>query len=59
MMGGESVIMYYTLNFHLADHGIANISEVEDMFPFERDVYVYQLINKLKKENEKKRQING
>jgi hypothetical protein len=43
---------YYTTVFALAQHHKYSITEVEDMIPFERDVYVGMLMNHLEKEKE-------
>ena len=36
-------------------HHKYNITEIEDMIPWERDIYVDMLINYIKEENEKRK----
>ena len=39
----ETLPNYYTLNFNLVKHHGFSLTELEDMIPFERDVYVLLL----------------
>lgn len=41
--------------FSLVQHHKYSVTEIENMFPFERDLYVEMLIEYLKKEEEKRR----
>ena len=41
------------LNFGLAQHHIWSITEIEDMIPFERDLYVDLLKDYLEKEEQR------
>jgi hypothetical protein len=45
---------YYQLNFNLMQHHGYSLAEVENMIPWEREVYIQMLIGHLKKEQERK-----
>ena len=49
----ENLANYYKLNFALMQYHKYSLTELEEMIPFEREVYVYMLIEYL--EEEKKR----
>ena len=49
----ESLANYYKMNFALMQYHKYSLTELEGMIPFEREVYVYMLIEYL--EEEKKR----
>jgi hypothetical protein len=49
----ESLANYYKMNFALMQYHKYSLSELEEMIPFEREVYVFMLIEYL--EEEKKR----
>ena len=49
----ESMVNYYKMNFALMQYHKYSLAEIEDMIPFEREIYVAMLINYL--EEEKKR----
>ena len=42
------------MNFALMQHHKYSLTEIENMIPWERDVYVQMLINYIKEENEKR-----
>lgn len=44
---------YFTLNFALMQHHKYSLSELENMMPWEREVYVALLVDYIKNENEK------
>jgi len=44
---------YFSLNFSLMQHHKYNLTEIENMIPWEREVYVTLLINYIKNENER------
>ena len=51
---------YYATNFSLIQHHKYSISDVENIMPFERDIYVEMLIKHLKEvEEAKRRQENN
>lgn len=43
-------------NFSLMQHHKYSLTEIENMMPWERDIYVEMLINFIKDENEKQKQ---
>ena len=42
-MGYSDVLVYYKTNFALMHHHKYSLTEIENMYPFERDVYVGML----------------
>ncbi len=51
MLLHTSLDNYYETNFSLMQHHSWNLSEIEDMMPFEREVYVTYLKNYIDKKN--------
>ena len=51
----ESLINMYQLNFALVHHHKYSLTELENMIPFERDVYVGLLKNYLEEMDEAQR----
>ena len=49
----ESVLNYYNTNFQLMQHHNYSLEELENMMPWEREIYMGLLINYIAKENEK------
>jgi len=49
----NSLENYYTTIFSLVQHHKYSISELENLIPFERDLYTEMLMNYLKKLEEK------
>ena len=49
----DSLMNYFTLNFALMQHHKYSLSELENMMPWEREVYVALLVDYIKNENEK------
>ena len=52
-MAHEDLASYYKLNFALMQHHKYNLSEIENMMPFERQVYIsllQQYMEQLKQE---------
>jgi len=55
----DSLMNHYKTNFALMQHHKYSLTELNDMIPWERDVYVNLLIGHLKEEEERiKRQQN-
>lgn len=52
-MGHESLVNYYKTNFSLMQHHKYSLSELEDMIPFERDIYIMLLTQHIEKENKR------
>jgi hypothetical protein len=50
---------YYQTNFALVQHHKYSLSELEDMMPWEREVYVSLLLAYLEEEELKRKQANG
>jgi len=49
----ESLVNYFQLNFSLMQHHKYSLTELENMLPWEREIYVTLLINHISEENEK------
>lgn len=58
-MGNESLINYYKTNFALMQHHKYNIETLENMIPFERDLYIMLLAQHVQEENDKVNQQNA
>lgn len=52
-MSHNSLVNYYTMMFSLIQHHKYSITELEDMIPYERDIYVDMLMAYLKEEKER------
>tara|TARA_Y100000034_G_C6651413_1_gene285141 strand:- start:299 stop:505 length:207 start_codon:yes stop_codon:yes gene_type:complete len=44
---------YYRTSFQLMQHHQYNLSDIENILPWERDIYLSQLIEYIESENEK------
>lgn len=55
-MSNESLVDYYKVNFSMIQHHKYSLSEIEDMYPFEREIYITLLVEHVKEENEKIKQ---
>ena len=53
MLSHDSVENYYKTNFGLMQHHKYSLTELENMIPFEREIYVGLLLNYIKEEKEK------
>ena len=47
---------YYSLNFSLMQYHKYSLTEIENMIPWEREVYVKFLLDYIKQEEEKRKQ---
>lgn len=56
MFSHENLLNYYKTNFALIQHHKYSLSELEDMMPFERDIYVALLAQHIKEENDRIRE---
>jgi len=54
-----NLMAYYQLNFSLIQYHKYSLTEIENMIPWERDVYVGMLQNHLEEESLKQQQANG
>jgi len=55
----DSLQNYYRTNFALMQHHKYSLAELENMLPWERDIYVNLLIQHIEEENEKIKQRNA
>jgi hypothetical protein len=55
----ETLESYYKINFALIQHHKYSLTELEDMIPWERDIYVSLLQQYIEEENLKQQQQNG
>jgi hypothetical protein len=54
-----NLMNYYELNFSLMQYHKYSLTEIENMIPWERDVYVAMLQNHLEEEKLKTKQANA
>ena len=47
MLSHDSVVNYYKTNFGMIQHHNWNLTELEDMLPWEREIYVGMLMKHL------------
>jgi len=52
-MSSEDLITHYKTNFALMQHHKYSLTELEEMLPFEREIYITLLTQFLKEENER------
>lgn len=57
-MAHEDIASYYKVNFALMQHHKYSLTELEDMIPWEREIYITLLQNYIEEEN-LKNQANG
>jgi hypothetical protein len=55
----ETLFNYYQTNFAMMQHHKYSLTELEDMMPWEREIYVMLLIRHLEEENERLKQQKG
>ncbi len=53
MLSHDSLYNYYETNFSLMQHHKYSLTELDNMIPFEREIYVSLLMQYIKEENEK------
>jgi len=58
-MAHESLESYYKVNFALIQHHKYSLTELENMIPWERDIYVTLLQQHLEEEKLKQEQQNA
>jgi hypothetical protein len=56
IFGHDSLQNYYTTNFNLMQHHKYSLTEIENMLPWEREIYITLLIQYMKEENERIKQ---
>jgi hypothetical protein len=60
MVGHESLFSYYQNNFNLTHHHKYSLTEIEEMIPMEREIYISLLNNWIEQENTRiQQQINS
>lgn len=55
-MSNENLSNYYKTNFAMVQHHKYSLTELEDMMPFERDIYITLLGEFIKEENQRQRE---
>tara|TARA_B100000287_G_scaffold433807_1_gene496468 strand:+ start:744 stop:920 length:177 start_codon:yes stop_codon:yes gene_type:complete len=55
----EDLVSYYKINFALMQHHKYSLSDIEDMIPWEREIYISLLKQHIEEENLKQQQRNG
>lgn len=59
MLGHTDLFAYYQTNFLLMHKFNFRLTEIEDMVPFERDVYISLLENYLEEKKKREERLNG
>jgi len=55
-LSSDNLTNYYKTNFALMQHHKYSLTELEEMMPFEREVYILLLTQFIKEENERQKQ---
>jgi hypothetical protein len=55
MLGYENLKNYYSTNFTLMQHHKYSLTELDNLIPWEKQIYVKMLENYIKEQNEKLR----
>lgn len=58
-MAHEDIASYYKVNFALMQHHKYSLTELEDMIPWEREIYLSLLQQYIEEETLKQRQSNA
>jgi hypothetical protein len=58
-MAHENLESYYKVNFALVQHHKYSLTEIEDMIPWEREIYLTLLQQHLEDDKLKQQQANG
>ncbi len=58
-MAHEDIASYYKVNFALMQHHKYSLTELENMIPWEREIYLSLLQQYIEEENLKQRQNNA
>ena len=51
----ESLVNYYNTNFQLMQHHNYSLTELDNMMPWEREIYIAMLLNYLEEEKERQK----
>lgn len=57
-MSHENLANHYRINFSLSKHHAYSLTEINDMYPYERDMYVQMIIEYLEELKEHQRLLN-
>lgn len=57
MLGYENLKNYYTTNFTLMQHHKYSLSELDNLIPWEKQIYVTMLAQHLKEQNEQMKML--
>jgi hypothetical protein len=49
----DTLFNFYEVNFSLVQHHKYSLTEIEEMLPYERKIYIQLLINYIKEQNDK------
>ena len=58
MLSHDSLMNHYKTNFALIQHHKYSLTELENMYPFEREIYTSMLVKHLEEEKAKREQEN-
>ena len=58
MLSHDSLMNHYKTNFALMQHHKYSLTELENMYPFEREIYTSLLVKHLEEEKAKREQEN-
>ena len=58
MLSHDSLMNHYKTNFALMQHHKYSLTELENMYPFEREIYSSMLVKHLEEEKAKREQEN-
>jgi len=58
MLSHDSLMNHYKTNFALIQHHKYSLTELENMYPFEREIYTSMLVKHLEEEKAKNEQQN-
>ena len=56
MLSHDSLANIFQTNFAMVQHHQYSLFEIENMMPWERDIYIQMLVDHVEKENERIRQ---
>ena len=54
----DNLVNYYKTNFLLMQEHKYSLAEIENMLPWEREIYIAMLVDYIEKENERIKQQN-
>ncbi len=58
MFGNEDLSSFYRTNFAMVQHHKYSLTEIEEMLPYEREIYISLLNAWIEEENERIKQKN-